>query len=140
MYGRINLKETNYNLIENCLIQESPNEQLIQKIYKEYCRYKKFKSVMPIFSSELTDEKNDIILYKDKDKIVAFSILRRYDEKNVEAIQFAWNYEKPELRLGIESLKHECALYKSKGFEYLYLGGADEYKRKIQGFELLGPI
>lgn len=140
MYGRINLKETNYNLIENCLIQESPNEQLIQKIYKEYCRYKKFKSVMPIFSSELTDEKNDIILYKDNDKIVAFSILRRYDEKNVEAIQFAWNYEKPELRLGIESLKHECALYKSKGFEYLYLGGADEYKRKIQGFELLGPI
>jgi hypothetical protein len=141
MYGRINLKNTNYKLLDNnWTVEKLPDEQLIQQIYKDYCRHKKFKSVMPIFSSELKDEKNDIILYKDNGKVVAFSILRRYDDKNVEAIQFAWNYENPAMRLGIESLKHECAFYKSKGFDYLYLGGADEYKRKIEGFEILGPI
>ena len=39
----------------------------------------------------------------------------------------------------IETMKHECALYKSLGYRYLYLGGADEYKEEITGFEILGP-
>ena len=43
------------------------------------------------------------------------------------------------LVFGIKSLKHECALYKARGFKYLYLGGADEYKKQIDGFEILGP-
>jgi hypothetical protein len=47
--------------------------------------------------------------------------------------------ENPELKLGISSLKSECAYYKSQGFCYYYLGGADEYKRQIDGFEILGP-
>ena len=41
--------------------------------------------------------------------------------------------------LGIKSLKNECAIYKKRGFDYLYLGQADHYKTKIDGFEILGP-
>jgi hypothetical protein len=95
---------------------------------------------MPIFDSQYTDKSNDIIGYYDQDQLVAFSLIRRFDNKNSECLQFAWNYQNPRLRLGIESLKNECAIYRNLGFEYLYLGFADEYKKEISGFEILGPI
>jgi hypothetical protein len=94
---------------------------------------------MPIFPEEYTDSKNDVIGYFDDDILVAFSLVRRHNSKNVEAIQFAWDYDNPSLRLGIESLKNECAFYKSLGFKYYYLGESMEYKKKIDGFEILPP-
>lgn len=112
----------------------------LNDIYAAYCRYKGFTSVMPIFRSEYEDRSNDIIGYYDKDDLVAFSLVRRYDRDNAECIQFAWDYKNPKLRLGIRSLEHECAIYKDRGWKYLYLGEADEYKKKIQGFEMLGTI
>lgn len=139
MYGRIDLSKTNYSKIDNFQFLKPPPIAKLQKIYTEYCQYKKFRSVMPIFESEFTDLKNDIIGYYNNNELVAFSLLRKYDDKNVEAIQFAWNYKNPELYLGISSLKNECAIYKELGFSYMYLGGADEYKKKIDGFEILGP-
>ena len=95
---------------------------------------------MPIFHSEYIDTSNDLIGYYDEDELVAFSMIRRYDRDNAECIQFAWDYKNPKLRLGIRSLEHECAIYKDRGWKYLYLGEADEYKKKIQGFEMLGNI
>lgn len=95
---------------------------------------------MPIFNSEYHDPNNDIIGYFDDNVLVAFSLLRKYDKTNVEAIQFAWTYHNPKLKLGLQSLEHECALYKNLGFQFLYLGEANEYKSKIDGFEILGPI
>lgn len=92
---------------------------------------------MPIFDSEYTDPHVDIIGYFDNQNLVAFSLLKKYDCDNVEAVQFAWTYHQPKLRLGITSLEHECALYKQLGFKFLYLGGADEYKTQIDGFEIL---
>lgn len=140
MYGRIDLSKTFYKKINSQkLLKPVPIDEL-QNLYKEYCNYKKFKSVMPIFDSEFNDNKNDVIGYYENNDLVAFSLLRRYDTENVEAIQFAWNYKNPSLRLGIESLKSECAVYKELGFRYLYLGGADEYKKKIDGFEILGTL
>ena len=94
---------------------------------------------MPIFDSQYTDPNTDIIGYYTNNKLVAFSLIRKYDEFNAECVQFAWDYEQPEIRLGIETMKHECALYKSLGYKYLYLGSADEYKKEIDGFEILGP-
>jgi hypothetical protein len=44
------------------------------------------------------------------------------------------------MRLGIESLKTECAIYKAKGFRYLYLEQAHAYKQELAGFEILGPM
>lgn len=139
-YARIDLLQTNYKKLSNFQFIKHVNNLELQKIYKEYCDYKNFKSVMPIFDSEFFDPKNDVIGYYDGEMLVAFSLLRRYDDENVEAVQFAWDYKTPKLRLGIDSLKSECAVYKELGFKYLYLGGADEYKKKIDGFEILGSL
>ena len=141
MYARIDLSQTDYPLLDTAWsVIQIPDPQQLNEIYTKYCRYKQFKSVMPIFDSEYIDQRNDVIGYWYNDKLVAFSLLRRYDYINVEAVQFAWDYAEPKLGLGISSLKNECAYYKQRGFQYLYLGGADEYKKKIQGFETLGPL
>ncbi len=140
IYARIDLSGTNYDLLPGARRLEEIDIGQLQHIYLTYCRHKRFKSVMPIFDSEFVDPKNDVIGYYDEDRLAAFSLIRRYDSENVEAIQFAWDYKNPKLRLGISSLKSECALYKSLGYRYLYLGEADEYKSKIDSFEILGPL
>jgi hypothetical protein len=140
LYARIDLTNTNYQVLEHSRMLTDPDVDQLQNIYRTYCQHKRFRSVMPIFKSEFTDPKNDVIGYYDDRCLVAFSLIRRYDTENVEAIQFAWDYAKPKLRLGIESLKSECALYRDLGYRYLYLGEADEYKSKIDSFELLGPL
>lgn len=142
IYARINLSQTNYTQIDNA-IQISDPSILIDKldyIYITYCRYKQFTSVMPIFTSEYTDPNNDVIGYYTNNKLVAFSLIKRFDKENAECMQFAWDYTNPGLRLGINSLKHECALYKHMGFKYLYLGQDDDYKKQIAGFEILGTL
>lgn len=138
IYARINLNKIDYDITNNWGYLTNPNIELLNSIYLQYCRHKKFKSVMPIFDSEYTDKNNDVIGYHYKGKIVAFSIIRKHSNKDAEAIQFAWDYKDPKLRLGIESLKNECAIYKARGYDYYYLGEAAEYK-KIDGYELLGP-
>ena len=96
---------------------------------------------MPIFPEEYTDTKNDVLGYFNKDeKLVAFSLIRCYNSKNAEAVQFAWDYAKPKLSLGRISLENECAYYKDQGYKYYYLGEAHKYKSKFDGFELLGEI
>lgn len=124
-------------LSADIIIDPRPVIDRLQYIYKKYCDYKKFDSVMPIFDSEFTDSKNNVIAYYEEDDIIAFSLIRCYDSENVEAIQFAWNYDNPKLRLGIESLKHECAFYKNLGYKYFYLGQTNEYKNEIDGYEIL---
>lgn len=139
IYARIDLEKTYYTTLQtNWNLITDPDISLLNNIYKQYCSYKKFQSVMPIFDCEYTDTRNDVIGYYDHNQLVAFSIIRKYDNKNIEAIQFAWTYHDPKLRLGIRSLEHECALYKQAGYKFLYLGEANEYKSKIQGFEILG--
>jgi len=96
---------------------------------------------MPIFDSQFEDVKNDVFGYLDQtDTTVAFSIVRRHDDFNAESLQFAWNYHDPALRLGIRSLEHECAVYKSWGYRYLYLGEAAEYKSQLDGYEELTNV
>lgn len=141
IYARINLSKTNYQpMLNRWRYLHDPNVDQLNKLYLSYCKHKKFPSFMPIFTSEYTDHRNDVIGYYDKnDSLIAFSLIRRYDSHDAECIQFAWDYKDPKLRLGIASLKHECALYKDRGFQYLYLGEADEYKSEIDGFETMGP-
>ena len=138
-YARIDLSKTNYTQLPNSKLITDPDPVELERIYNTYCVYKKFKSVMPIFEEEYTDPRNNVIGYYDNDKLVAFSLIRKYDTENCEAVQFAWDYANPELYLGYSSLKSECAYYQAQGFRYYYLGGADEYKRQIDGFEILGP-
>ena len=140
-FCRIKLAETNY--------QEYPEVskftwvsgiEPFNEIYKQYCRHKQFSSVMPLFLSQFQDKANDIHVYYSNDQIVAWSLCRRWDEFNVESVQFAWDYKNPELGLGIRSIEHECAHYKNLGYKYLYLGEGANYKAQFDGYELLGPI
>ena len=95
---------------------------------------------MPIFHSRYRDPMADIIGYYDNTKLVAFSLIRRFDQQNAQCDQFAWTYHKPKMRLGIETMKTECAIYKKRGFKFLYLEQAHLYKQEIDGFEILGPL
>jgi len=141
-YCRIDLSQTAYTPMLNSqwkyIIER--NTSTLNQIYKEYCSFKKFDSVMPIFDSQYLDKSVDIIGYYDNDNLVAWDMIKIYDDQNVEALQFAWNYKNPDLRLGMESLKNACAIYKQRGFKYLYLGSAANYKKEILGYQELGPI
>ena len=139
-FARIDLAKTTYEPKCDWYYITNPNIAELNDIYRTYCIYKHFASVMPIFDSQYLDPSTDVIGYKDNNKLVAFSMMKRYDDKNVLAAQFAWNYRNPRLRLGISSLQTECAIYRERGFEYLYLDQAHLYKQSMQGFEILGPL
>lgn len=134
---RIDLRKTSYSQLDNWDILVSPNYEELLLIYNKYCAYKKFKSVCPLFEEEIS--RNEVLGYYHENKLVAFSIIVKYDsQKSVWADQHAWDYANPELRIGINSLQNECAYYKSLGYNYLYLGSDDDYKYRLQGFELIG--
>lgn len=139
-YARICLQETAYQAMVDWEYLREPNIPLLKDIYRTYCIYKHFASVMPLFDSQFTDAMTDVIGYKEQGTLVAFSLMRRLDDQNVLASQFAWTYHNPRTRLGIESLKTECAIYRDRGFAYLYLDQAHLYKQGLDGFEILGPI
>ena len=139
-FARINLEENTDQVAVEWAYLKNPNIAELNDIYRTYCIYKHFASVMPLFDSQYTDSDTDVIGYYDNDLLVAFSLIKRYDDKNALCAQFAWNYRNPKLRLGIESLRTECAIYRERGFKYLYLDQAHLYKQGITGFELLGPL
>jgi hypothetical protein len=139
-YARINLTKTTYQAAVPWQYLRDPNIADLNDIYRTYCIYKKFGSVMPIFDSQYTDPNTDVIGYYDAEQLVAFSLIKRYDTQNALCAQFAWTYSRPQLRLGIESLKTECAIYRDRGFRYLYLDQAHLYKQGFEGFELLGSM
>lgn len=142
-FARIDLSKTNYEpTVKWQYINNREPEMLarLDDIYRTYTIYKHFASVMPVFHSRYCDPMADIIGYYDGDRLVAWSLIRRFDEHNALCDQFAWNYNNPKLRLGIETMKTECAIYKARGFQYLYLEQAHLYKSEIDGFEILGPL
>jgi hypothetical protein len=138
-FARIRLAETSYQPTVAWEYLREPNITQLRDIYRTYCIYKHFASVMPLFDSQFTDPATDVIGYKDQGELVAFSLMRRYDKENVLASQFAWTYHNPRSRLGVESLKTECAIYRNRGYKFLYLDQAHLYKQGLEGFELLGP-
>jgi len=139
-FARIDLEKNTDQVAVNWAYLRNPNIAELRDIYRTYCIYKHFASVMPLFDSQFTDPDTDVLGYYDNELLVAFSIIKRYDDKNALCAQFAWNYRNPKLRLGIESLRTECAIYRERGFRYLYLDQAHLYKQGITGFELLGPL
>ena len=138
-YARIRLEETQYQPTVDWYYITERNLAQLNDIYRTYCIYKHFASVMPIFDSQYQDPGTDIIGYRDAGELVAFSLMKRYDDHNVLASQFAWTYHNPKTRLGIESLRTECAIYRQRGFKYLYLDQVHLYKQSFDGFEILGP-
>lgn len=139
-YARINLAKTTYQPTVTWQYLHEPNIAELKDIYRTYCIYKHFASVMPLFDSQFTDPDTDVVGYYQHDQLVAFSLMKRYDTENVLASQFAWTYSEPRSRLGMESLKTECAIYRERGFKFLYLDQAHLYKQSLEGFEILGTL
>ena len=138
-FARIRLEQTQYQPTTDWYYITQPDITQLNDIYRTYCIYKHFASVMPIFDSQYLDPATDIIGYRDAGELVAFSLMKRYDDHHVLASQFAWTYRNPRTRLGIESLRTECAIYRQRGFKYLYLDQVHLYKQSFDGFEMLGP-
>ena len=142
-FARIDLSKTNYEpTVQWRYITERDPVTLarLDDIYRTYCIYKHFASVMPMFHSRYMDPVADVIGYYDNDRLVAWSLIRLFDEENALCDQFAWTYHRPRMRLGIETMKTECAIYKQRGYKYLYLEQAHLYKADMAGFEILGPL
>ena len=139
-FARIDLAQTTYRPTVTWEYLLEPNIDQLKDIYRTYCIYKHFASVMPLFNSQFTDPATDVIGYREAGELVAFSLMRRLDEENVLASQFAWTYHNPRTRLGVESLKTECAIYRDRGYKFLYLDQAHLYKQGLEGFEILGPV
>lgn len=142
-FAKIDLSKTNYTptVAWKYITSREPDMlSQLDDVYRTYCIYKHFGSVMPMFHSRYCDPMADIIGYYDSDKLVAWSLIRRFDEFNALCDQFAWTYHNPKQRLGIETMKTECAIYKERGFKFLFLEQAHLYKQEIDGFEILGPM
>ena len=132
LYTRINLEKTDYEVNVAMATILQPNIDELRLIYYDYCKHKEFASVTPLHDVE-------VIGYYEQGNLVAFSLMRLYDQSHVENIQFAWNYSDPQTRLGIKSLEAECAYFKERGFKFLELGLDAPYKREFNGFEVMGP-
>lgn len=142
-FARINLDKTFYQPTVTWRYLDPHDDDTLDQldsIYKTYCSYKKFTSVMPVFHSRYRDSMADVIGYYHDHALVAWSLIRRFDQHHALCDQFAWTYHQPKMRLGIETMKTECAIYKQRGFKYLYLEQAHLYKSEIDGFEILGPL
>ena len=139
-YCRIDLTKTNYTQVKSAKLITNPNTIELTEIFKKYCNYKQFTSVEPMWANEFIWPHNDVIGYYDQDRLVAWSVVTRYNEHDVYSVQFAWDYANPSLGLGVKSIKNECAYYKSLGYRHYYLGEAHKYKYNINGFEILGKI
>jgi len=139
-FARIDLAATTYQPTCDWYYITDPNIDQLNTIYRRYCAHKRFASVMPIFEYRYRAPMTDVIGYRHLGELVAFSLIERYDNHNALCAQFAWDYGMPRLRLGIKSLQTECAIYRERGFKYLYLEQAHLYKQSMQGFEILGSL
>lgn len=139
-FGRIDLAKTTYaNDLDWWMLDPVPVEQ-VQRVYRDYCSHKNFQSVMPMLPGRLTAPNTEIVGYYDQGRLVAWSMYRIWDSENVLSDHFAWDYRNHKLRLGIRSIENECAIYRDRGYRWMYFEAVEPYMMSLQGFEILGAL
>lgn len=139
-FGRINLRDTVYTQdLEFEILDPVPVNDVL-RVYRDYCLHKHFQSVMPMVPGRLTAAGTEIIGYRDHGRLVAWSMYRVWDAENILSDHFAWDYRDPRLRLGIRSIETECAIYRERGYRWMYFESVEPYMLDLQGFELMGPL
>lgn len=93
-----------------------------------------------MIAGRLTAVNTELIGYYERDHLAAWSMYRIWDNENILSDHFAWDYRNPRLRLGIRSLENECAIYRDRGYRYMYFEAVEPYMLDIQGFEILGSM
>ena len=140
-FGRICLASTTYqqDLAFEILDPVPINDVL--RVYRDYCVHRHFQSVMPMVPGRLTAADTEIIGYRDSTgRLMAWSMYRVWDQENVLSDHFAWDYRDPRLRLGIRSIENECAIYRDRGYRWMYFEAVEPYMLDLQGFEIMGPM
>jgi hypothetical protein len=139
-FGRIDLERTQYISDFDWQILDPVPVNDVLRVYREYCAHKHFASVIPMVPGRLTAPGTEIIGYRDRDRLVAWSMYRIWDDRNILSDHFAWDYRNPRLRLGIRSIETECAIYRDRGYRWMYFESVEPYMLDLEGFEMLGPI
>lgn len=140
IFGRIDLRRTTYGSdIASELLNPVPLTD-IHRIYRAYCAHKHFHSVMPMIPGRFLVPGTEVWGYRDQGQLVAWSMYRIWDERSAVCDHHAWDYRNPRLRLGIRSLHNECAIYRDRGFHYMYFESVEPYMYDIEGFEILGTL
>ena len=141
LYGYIDLQQTTYKpLLEYEILKNVKDSDYLIEIYQQYCKYKKFESVQPMFPGEFTDPRAEVIIYRDQGEIVAWTLMRKLCETVVDNHQFSWNYKNPKLKLGYKSIRTECAIYRDRGYTEMLIEVEMHYKKQLQGYRIYGPV
>ena len=93
-----------------------------------------------MLAGRLTASDTEIIGYHDHDRLIAWSMYRVWDQENVLSDHFAWDYRDARLRLGMRSAHNECAIYRDRGFRWMYFESVEPYMLDMEGFEILGGM
>ena len=139
-FGRIDLQSTNYTQeLAAELLDPVPINDVL-RVYRDYCLHKHFRSVMPMIAGRLTAPGTEIWGYQDHGRLVAWSMYRIWDDDNILSDHFAWDYRNARLRLGVRSIETECAIYRSRGYRWMYFESVEPYMLDLQGFEIMGAM
>jgi hypothetical protein len=139
-FGRIDLTKTTYSVtLEAHLLDPIPIDE-INRVYKQYCLYKKFKSVLPMILGRFLIPNTEVFGYYEQEKLIAWSMYRIWDDKNIVIDHHAWTYSNPKSRIGLRSLQTECAMYRNRGYQFMYFESIEPYMLNLQGFEILGTL
>lgn len=140
-FGRINLQDCpqGHQDLDWAYLDPPPVYELT-KIYHTYCRHKQFTSVMPMIAGRFQEPNTEVIGYRDRNQLVAWSLIRKWDDHNILADHWAWDYANPDLRLGIRSIRNECQIYRDRGFRFMYFERVESYMMDLPGFEVLGGL
>jgi len=140
-FGRISLSDcpTVPQDLDWELLDPPPVYELT-KIYQTYCVYKKFSSVMPMIAGRFLEPNSEVIGYRHQGRLVAWSLIRKWDHHNILADHWAWDYATPDLRLGIRSIINECQIYRDRGFRFMYFERVQPYMLDLPAFEVLGAL
>lgn len=139
-FGRINLGEVTYSQdLDWQLLDPVPINDVL-RVYRDYCLHKHFQSVMPMVPARFQIAGTEVIGYRNQDRLVAWSMYRIWDEHNILSDHFAWDYREPRLRLGVRSIENECAIYRDRGYRWMYFEAVEPYMLDLQGFEIMGPM
>jgi hypothetical protein len=137
-FGRIDLTKTTYNVtLDAQLLDPVPFDE-VNRVYKAYCLHKNFKSIMPMVPGRFLVPGTEVFGYYKENRLIAWSMYRIWDSESVVIDHHAWDYHDPKLRLGLNSLQNECAIYRNRGFRFMYFESIESYMLKLQGFEILG--
>jgi hypothetical protein len=139
-FGRIDLAKTTYKATVDWELFEDPPINELLRIYRDYCRHKHFHSVIPMVAERFRESGTEVIGYRDQGHLVAWSMIRRWGTHSVLSDHFAWDYRDPRLRLGMRSIENECAIYRDRGFRWMYFESVEPYMLDLQGFETLGAM